>query len=108
MIEETASNVVILDWARPIFNRCSFFGISTLLGERIEGLIVTLAHEVKRKIIINGIIFFIISPLFDPEVFHTGNYTKITQQCGCFPSENEYQCCGRGVLTLKNILLSVR
>ena len=23
------------------------------------------------------------SSLFDPEAFHTGNYTKITQQCGC-------------------------
>jgi hypothetical protein len=23
------------------------------------------------------------SPLFDPEAFHTGNYTEITQQCGC-------------------------
>ena len=22
-------------------------------------------------------------PLFMPEEFHTGNYTKITQQCGC-------------------------
>jgi len=22
------------------------------------------------------------SPLFEPEAFHTGNYTKITQQCG--------------------------
>ena len=53
MIEETSSNVVILDWARPIFNRCSFFGISTLLGERIEGLIVT--HELNRIISINGI-----------------------------------------------------
>ena len=21
--------------------------------------------------------------LFDPEAFHTGNYTEITQQCGC-------------------------
>ena len=21
--------------------------------------------------------------LFEPEAFHTGNYTKITQQCGC-------------------------
>jgi len=24
-----------------------------------------------------------------------------------FPTENEYQCCSRGVLTLKNVLLSV-
>jgi len=23
------------------------------------------------------------SPLFEPEAFHTGNYTIITQQCGC-------------------------
>ena len=59
MIEETSSNVVILDWARPIFNRCSFFGISTLLGERIEGLIVTLAHEVKRIIIGNNFYIFL-------------------------------------------------
>jgi len=25
---------------------------------------------------------FIYSHLFDPEAFHTGNYTEITQQCG--------------------------
>jgi hypothetical protein len=28
-------------------------------------------------------IFFIISPLFEPEAAHTGNYTENTQQCGC-------------------------
>jgi len=26
---------------------------------------------------------FIYYPLYDPEAFHCGNYTKITQQCGC-------------------------
>ena len=26
---------------------------------------------------------FIYYPLYDPEAFHTGNYTKITHQCGC-------------------------
>jgi len=26
---------------------------------------------------------FIFQPLYEPEAFHTGNYIKITQQCGC-------------------------
>jgi hypothetical protein len=46
--------------------------------------------------------FIVYSPLFDPEAFHTENYTEITQQCGCLyykqKSPREEDISARGVL----------
>jgi hypothetical protein len=45
-------------------------------------------QEITQKLPSNVGVSFInkkapVRRLFDPEAFHTGNYTKITQQCGC-------------------------
>jgi hypothetical protein len=36
--------------------------------------------QIKALILLNIVSFY--SPLFNPEAFHTGNYTEITQQFG--------------------------
>jgi hypothetical protein len=42
----------------------------------------TITVAIINKVLLYNI-FFIHSPLFEPEEFHTGNYTEITQLCEC-------------------------